>query len=194
MHYERMYCMLTWVTWGLFFCVSQPSADINQTAHRKFPIIVQGRIIPMKTITGWVMGGGHSALSPRLGLGIPLFPFVQSSLNSWYDDTGVDNVLQFTIVLANGSFVTANSYQHPGLFWALRGGVGGTYGVVTSTTYQIYPTFPVISAFLTTNFSSPDIAPNVTTEYICWIFTSEARLSFICLLYLSPSFYIFYIT
>jgi FAD binding domain len=31
---------------------------------------------------GWVMGGGHSALSPRLGLGIPLFPSVLPSLNS----------------------------------------------------------------------------------------------------------------
>jgi FAD/FMN-containing dehydrogenase len=52
------------------------------------------------------------------------------------------------------------------LFWALRGGGGGTYGVVTSITYQTYPTFPVITAFLTANFSSPDIAQNVTTEYI----------------------------
>jgi FAD/FMN-containing dehydrogenase len=50
--------------------------------------------------------------------------------------TGVDNVLQFTIVLANGSLVTANSYQHPDLFWALRGGGGGTYGVVTSASYK----------------------------------------------------------
>ena len=79
---------------------------------------------------------------------------------------GVDNVLQFTIVLSDGSLVTTNSFQHPGLFWALRGGGGGTYGVVTSTTYQTHPTFPMTGAFITSNFTSPDIAQNVTTEFV----------------------------
>ena len=80
--------------------------------------------------------------------------------------TGVDNVLQFTVVLADGSLVTTNPYQHPDLFWALRGGGGGTYGVVTSTTYKTYPTLSITSAILTANFTSPDIAQDVTTEYI----------------------------
>ncbi|KAF8800857.1 FAD-binding domain-containing protein [Phlegmacium glaucopus] len=96
---------------------------------------------------GWVMGGGHSALSPKFGL-------------------GVDNVLQFTIVLADGSLITTNSFQHPDLFWALRGGGGGTYGVVTSTTYQTHPTFPLTLAYVASNFTSPAIAQNVTTEFI----------------------------
>jgi FAD/FMN-containing dehydrogenase len=52
------------------------------------------------------------------------------------------------------------------LFWALRGGGGGTYGVVTSTTYKTYPTLSLTSAVLTTKFTSPDIAQNVITEYI----------------------------
>ena len=52
------------------------------------------------------------------------------------------------------------------MFWALRGGGGGTYGVVTSTTYKTYPSFPLTAAFLTANFSSPAIAQNVTTEFI----------------------------
>ena len=93
------------------------------------------------------------------------FPFVLLSSNS-YDGTGVDNVLQFTIVLADGSLVTTNSYQHPDLFWALRGGGGGTYGVVTSASYKTYPTFPLIAVSLSVNFTSPDIAQNVGTELI----------------------------
>jgi hypothetical protein len=52
------------------------------------------------------------------------------------------------------------------LFWALRGGGGGTYGVVTSTTYKTYPTISLTSAVLTTKFTSPDIAQNVITEFI----------------------------
>ncbi|KAF8884746.1 hypothetical protein CPB84DRAFT_1816937 [Gymnopilus junonius] len=73
---------------------------------------------------GWIMGAGHSALSPTLGL-------------------GVDNVLQFSVVLADGSLVVANAYQHSDLFWALRGGGGGTYGVVVSATYKTYADFPL---------------------------------------------------
>ena len=97
---------------------------------------------------------------------VPLFSFILPSLNSRYVDTGVDNVLQFTIVLSNGSLVTANSYQHPDLFWALRGGGGGTYGVVTSASYKTYSTFPLTQVNLSANFTSPDIAQIVGTEFI----------------------------
>ena len=52
------------------------------------------------------------------------------------------------------------------MFWALRGGGGGTYGVVTSTTYKTYPTLSLTSALLTAKFTSPDIAQDVITEFI----------------------------
>ena len=102
---------------------------------------------------------------PCLAL-VLLFLSVLLSLNSWYGGTGVDNVLQFTVVLANGSLVTTNSYQHPDLFWALRGGGGGTYGVVTSASYKTYPIFPLVLVSLSVNFTSPDIAQNVSTELV----------------------------
>ena len=79
----------------------------------------------------------------------------RSCSNTWYHDSGVDNILQFTIFLANGSLVTTNSFQYPDLFWLLRGDSGGTYGVVTSITYQTYPIFPLTNVTLTTNFTSP---------------------------------------
>ncbi|KIM38049.1 hypothetical protein M413DRAFT_13018 [Hebeloma cylindrosporum] len=94
---------------------------------------------------GWVMGGGHSAFSPSLGL-------------------GVDNVLEFTVVLANGKLVTTNAYQHPDLFWALRGGGGGTYGIVLSATYQTHPNFALTTPTIQVNFTSPEIAQSVVTE------------------------------
>lgn len=51
-----------------------------------------------------------------------------------------DNVLEFTVVLlTTGEVVTANACTNPDLFWALRGGGGGTYGIVTSATLQTYP-------------------------------------------------------
>jgi FAD/FMN-containing dehydrogenase len=52
---------------------------------------------------------------------------------------GVDQVLQFKVILANGELVTANKCQYTDLFWALRGGGGGTFGVVTEVTMKVYP-------------------------------------------------------
>lgn len=39
------------------------------------------------------------------------------------------DVLQFQVVKANGKVVTANKCKNRDLFWALRGGGGGTWGV-----------------------------------------------------------------
>ena len=50
--------------------------------------------------------------------------------------------------------MVANQYQHTDLFWALRGGGGGTFGVVVSATVRIFPEVPVITAqidFFTSN-------------------------------------------
>ena len=69
---------------------------------------------------GWVQGAGHSVLTPVYGL-------------------GVDRVLQFTVVTPDGSVRKANKYQNSDLFWALRGGGGGTFGVVLDSTHKVDP-------------------------------------------------------
>ena len=68
--------------------------------------------------------------------------------------------------MADGSHVTTNSYQYPDLFWALRGGGGSTYGVVTSATYKTYPIFSFTKATLTVEFTSADIAQDVVSQFI----------------------------
>src|ERR1700733_10716016 len=55
---------------------------------------------------------------------------------------GVDNVIQFTVVTADGRYLTVNAHKNTDLFWALRGGGGGTYAVVVSATYRTHPKFP----------------------------------------------------
>ncbi|KAK7024262.1 hypothetical protein VNI00_016479 [Paramarasmius palmivorus] len=96
---------------------------------------------------GWVLGGGHSALAPTYGL-------------------GVDNALQFTLVIASGEHLTANAYTNSDLFWALRGGGGGTFGVVTSVTYQTHDPSPLIATILLSNFSdSGSTAHEVGSEF-----------------------------
>ncbi|KAG6380592.1 FAD-binding domain-containing protein [Boletus reticuloceps] len=69
---------------------------------------------------GYLMGGGHSALSPVYGL-------------------AVDRVLEFEVVVASGQVLVANRCQNSDLFFALRGGGGGTFGVVTQITTLALP-------------------------------------------------------
>ncbi len=42
------------------------------------------------------------------------------------------------MILADGSFVTADAKENPDLFWAVRGG-GGNFGVVTSFFFRLNP-------------------------------------------------------
>lgn len=63
-------------------------------------------------------------------------------------------VLSIEVVTADGRFITANEEQNTDLFWALRGGGGSTYGVVTSYTVKVYP--KIKAAVMSFNFSSAD--------------------------------------
>ncbi|KAI6040855.1 hypothetical protein EDC04DRAFT_2566471 [Pisolithus marmoratus] len=87
---------------------------------------------------GWVQGGGHSILSPTYGL-------------------GVDNAIEMTVVTSTGVYLTVNNYQYPDLFWALRGGGGGTYGIVTSVTYRTYQQLPVVMYMIQANVTSATV-------------------------------------
>lgn len=69
---------------------------------------------------GWVQAGGHSVLSPVYGLGI-------------------DRVVQYKIVTPDGKLRVANSCQNSDLFWALRGGGAGTFGIVIEATHRVEP-------------------------------------------------------
>lgn len=50
-----------------------------------------------------------------------------------------DSLMEAQMVDACGNIITANEASHPGLFWALRGGGGGNFGVVTSLKYRLPP-------------------------------------------------------
>jgi FAD/FMN-containing dehydrogenase len=62
-------------------------------------------------VGGLTLGGGISYFGPRYG---------------WTCDT----VLNFEVVLANGTIASANKDDNPDLFWALRGG-SNNFGIVT---------------------------------------------------------------
>lgn len=57
-----------------------------------------------------------------------------------------DNVLSFELITPIGEFITANSITNSDLLWALRGGGGGSFGVVTSVTVKAYKDLPITTA------------------------------------------------
>ncbi|KAI0788364.1 FAD binding domain-containing protein [Fomes fomentarius] len=80
--------------------------------------IVGGRIGNVG-VGGYILGGGLSFLSAEYG---------------W----AANNVLEFEVVLANGTITTASSTTNVGLFKVLKGG-GGAFGIVTSYTLAAHP-------------------------------------------------------
>ncbi|KAK9784142.1 putative Bifunctional solanapyrone synthase [Seiridium cardinale] len=66
-----------------------------------------------------------------------------------------DSVIEFEIVLANGSVVMASEWANPDLFWALRGG-GSNYGIVSRVTIDAFPQHPSLYKFRRWHTSSFD--------------------------------------
>lgn len=99
----------------------------------------------------YVQGGGCTSVGASGG-------FIQGSGFGSYSKafgTGAGGVLQFTVVTADGAIRTVNRYQEPELFWALRGGGGGTFGIVASTTLLAHP-IPSLTGTVTGTISATD--------------------------------------
>jgi hypothetical protein len=75
---------------------------------------------------GWSQAGGHAWLSMEYGL-------------------GADNILEYKVVTADGNVTIANAVSNPDLFWAMRGGGAGTWGVVVEATMKAYPQPKILS-------------------------------------------------
>lgn len=86
-------------------------------------------------VGGYAQGGGHSPLTSLYGL-------------------AADHVLSLNLITSSGHFLTASPTTNSSLFWALRGGGGGTFGVVTSMTVKAFPQLTVSTMIFNLTTSS----------------------------------------
>lgn len=80
---------------------------------------VQGGGCTTVGVAGLVQSGGFGSFSTRYGL-------------------AAGSLLEAEVITADGAVRIANACSHPDLFWALKGGGGGSFGVVTRLTLRTH--------------------------------------------------------
>ncbi|KAJ3527007.1 hypothetical protein NM208_g7030 [Fusarium decemcellulare] len=108
-------------------------AELYEAAEKYGVTAVGGEGLSVGYAGGYLAGGGHSPMSTLYGM-------------------GADQVLSIQVITADGRFLTASEDENTDLFWALRGGGGSTYGVVTSYTVKVFPKIKV--AIMSFSFST----------------------------------------
>jgi hypothetical protein len=108
------------VDWNKGTVVVQGGANNQDVANalRSRPLAVPSGRCPTVGTSGLVLGGGWGFAATHSGL-------------------TCDNLSATDVVLANGTKVTANATDNNDLFWAIRGGGGGNFGVHTSFTFNL---------------------------------------------------------
>jgi len=96
----------------------------RDTAHYAVP---SGRC-PTVGTSGLVLGGGWGFSATKSGL-------------------TCDSLLATDIVLASGHQITIDANHDPELFWAVRGGGGGNFGVHTSFTFKLHEVPDTVTTF-----------------------------------------------
>lgn len=93
--------------------------EVYRTVARDNDRYVQGGGCMTVGTAGFVQGGGFGSFSKQFG-------------------TGAANLIEAEVVTADGVAHIVNAWQEPELYFALRGGGGGTFGVVTRLTLRTH--------------------------------------------------------
>ena len=111
---------------GVYIHPQMPAATVGcgcsfgnfRAALAPYDLHVPGGECDDVCIGGYVQGGGYGFTSVTYGM-------------------NCDNVESMRVMLADGSIVTATARQNADLWWAMRGGTGGNFGVLLDVTYRL---------------------------------------------------------
>ncbi|KAJ7705513.1 hypothetical protein B0H17DRAFT_1193179 [Mycena rosella] len=84
---------------------------------------------------------------------------------------------EFQVVVANGELLQVNSISHADLFYALRGGRSGSWGVIVSTTFRTFPTFNVTSSIILSSAANNIAAGALATIHAQHIFDMDPTMA-----------------
>ncbi len=113
-------------------------------------LALPGGLAATVAMAGFVQGGGLGLLTRKYGM-------------------ACDHVLGADVVLADGSSLHCSPTSQPDLFWALCGGGGGNFGIVTA--FQLAPV--AISGLVNFTLTWPwDVAAAVLTGWQEWLLAS----------------------
>ena len=99
-------------------------------------------------VGGYVQGGGYGFTSVTYGM-------------------NCDNVLAMRVMLADGSIVSATPSINSDLWWAMRGGTGGNFGVLLNVTYQLRTIGQVFGWAIIFPLQNQQDAANATNALMC---------------------------
>lgn len=119
-------------------CDVGPGARNGQVTFKLWEkgfLVAQG-ICPTVGFGGLTLGGGYGHFGRLIGL-------------------ASDNVVEMEMVDAKGQLIVANKDTNKDLFWALRGGGGGNFGIVSKFTFKMYEA-PRSIVYGTYRYSSKD--------------------------------------
>ena len=128
-------------------------------------VAVPAGTCPTVGITGLTLGGGHGLVARAFGL-------------------TCDSLLAVDIVTADGNVHHCTAKENSDLFWALRGGGGGSFGVVTSLTYALHDAPPDVTTF-SVEWAWAEAA-NGLAEWMAWVPTLPAETTTIARLETTP--------
>ena len=162
------------MTWGTS---KFGAVGVHELARDNERVVVSGHAGNVG-IVGWSLGGGHGQLVGVYGM-------------------GVDQVLEVEMVIADGSMVVANANgtlvtsedglsEHTAdadLFWALRGGGAGPWGIITAMTIKVHKPrnscktgcYSQWIMAWESNFNDDDgkMAEDVAKAYLKWVSTAS---------------------
>ncbi|MCD9143604.1 FAD-binding oxidoreductase [Streptomyces albireticuli] len=121
----------------------------------RYGVQVAGGTCPTVAAGGWLLGGGLGPHARRFGM-------------------GCDRLVSAQVVLADGTLTRCSEREEPDLFWALRGGGGGNFGVVTE--YEVRPTRLPSMVVFTLTFAWA-AAAEVALAWQQWIATGPLELA-----------------